>query len=106
MRPFIIALFVASFSFFATPAFSQSTGEIRQCGTPEEYDLETDPGFVVCDIYQRQLQYKPVADKLKQQLKERQANFAEPRRRAYEQYQKDLQAMHERGAQESAAAEQ
>lgn len=79
---------------FILPASAQAEQGVYQCGEPVEGDIETDPGFSFCDIYQRQLAFKDVRDRLSRQLRERQENFAEPRRQAYEAYQRDLKALH------------
>jgi len=89
-RSFLV--FLVTF-LISGPVFAQAN-QIYQCGVPETYDLEIYGDFSVCDFYQRQLAYKPEADKFKRQLAKRQALFAAPRTRAILRYKADLARMH------------
>ena len=75
-------------------AKAEEPSGVVQCGEAVTGSIETDPGYEFCDIYQRQLDYKDSADQLEEDIKKRSENFAKPRRQAYEQYQKDLEALH------------
>ena len=75
-------------------AHANAEGTVVQCGVPEDSVVNTDPTNEFCDIYQRQLIYKDSLNKLQEDLLTRQENFAKPRKQAYEQYRKDLEAMH------------
>ncbi len=93
MKSFLFLFFISIFIFYHAPAYAQA-GYIKQCGVPEEYDLEIYGNFEMCDFYQRQLDYKPQADKFRRQLKKRQALFAAPRNKVYRQYKADLEALY------------
>lgn len=67
---------------------------IKQCGIPEDYDLELYGDFDICNYYMRQLQYKENADKFSRQLRKRRELFAAPRNILYRQYKDALDAMH------------
>lgn len=69
--------------------------EIVQCGQATTYDLPTESPVNACDIYTRQLAYRDEAIKLREQIHERSANFARPLRALKQQYQKDLEALHD-----------
>lgn len=83
-----------TFTLMIVTAPANAQGSVVQCGVPEDAIVETDPTNEFCDIYQRQFAHKESLNKLKQDLKQRQENFAKPRKQAYEQYRKDLEAMH------------
>lgn len=87
--------------FLSAPAWAADG--IVHCGIPDDVDVETNPGFEFCDVYSRQLAYKPKRDKLRSQLEERQKNFIAPSLAAYKNYKQELEALHDRGA--AAAAE-
>lgn len=89
---FLLAAFIVLGTSF--PAAAQHAGVVH-CGSPEDSIIETDPGFEFCDVYQTQLEYRESWQKLRADLLERQENYAAPRRAAYEQYRKDLEALHE-----------
>lgn len=88
--------FIATFMLLPSTSHAQGArGYIYQCGQPVRGDIDTNPGYTFCDIYQRQLNYKYSADRLRSQIKNRQHNFAEPRLRAYRWYKEDLERMYE-----------
>jgi hypothetical protein len=68
--------------------------QVVQCGVPESPTLETNPDYTYCDIYQRKLAYIKESDKLGELLAERQRNYHAIRQQAFEQYQRDLEALH------------
>lgn len=81
------------FSFSSTVQAQDASSYVKQCGAPEDYDLEIYGDFSVCDVYQRQLQYKYKADKFRRQLNKRNALFAAPRKVMLDQYYADLEHM-------------
>lgn len=66
--------------------------ESRFCGTPTPAALDT-KAETHCDIYQRQLAYREEALKMDALMKERQENFAAPRREALKRYEADMEAL-------------
>jgi len=78
------------------------SGELVACGVPESYDLPTETENY-CNFHQRRFAYREEAMKLKEQLKERQENFAAPRRQAREQYEENWEALNQQRS--STAAE-
>ena len=68
---------------------------ILSCGQAITGDLDTNPRASFCNAYERQLAYKNSADKFRQQITERQQNFAAPRIRAREQYMNSIKWMNE-----------
>ena len=88
MRTFIISsLFIVILG--VSPASAQ---ESEFCGVPDEAALDTEAG-THCDIYQRQLAYREEAIKMDALMKERQENFAAPRREALKRYEADIEAL-------------
>ena len=85
------------------PITAQAANEIAACGVPDDVRVET-PDFTYCNIYDRQLAYKETRDTLKEELLARQKAFAEPGKRAYEQYRENLQKVYEREAKEAAGS--
>jgi len=85
------------FSVLFIPQFAsaqKASSYIKQCGIPEDYDLELYGDFDICNYYMRQLQYKDNADKFSRQLKKRRELFAAPRNMLYRQYKEALEYMH------------
>jgi hypothetical protein len=88
------------FCFLSCGAFALLYGpgtaraDIRECGTPKSSSMETDPGFVYCDIHQRRFAYKESRDEFNRQLDERRANYLAPGLQARKDYEKDLQALY------------
>ncbi|MEZ5814567.1 MAG: hypothetical protein R3E13_07630 [Alphaproteobacteria bacterium] len=66
--------------------------ESKFCGTPAPAALDT-KAEAHCDIYQRQLAYREKALKMDTLMKERQENFAAPRREAIKRYEADMEAL-------------
>lgn len=88
-----IILFLAAFTFLLIPA-TASAGEPVFCGVPKDVNISTE-ATPFCDIHARRILYRREAIKLKGQMQERAKNFAAPRKAAYEQYLKDLEAVDE-----------
>ena len=65
------------------------------CGIPQSVSVATNPNIPVCDIYTRQLAYRLERLKLRDQLNERQKNFAAPSIEAYNRYVENLEALNE-----------
>lgn len=65
-----------------------------QCGEATSGSIDTASSQEYCNIYQRQLEFKESADKLRDEIEQRSENFAAPRRAAREQYEADLEALH------------
>ncbi|MEM7650748.1 MAG: hypothetical protein AAF204_01540 [Pseudomonadota bacterium] len=74
-------------------AFAQAQ-ESEFCGVPDPAAMDTE-ALGHCDIYQRQLAYREEALKLQELMKERQENFAAPRREAIKRYEEDMKALNE-----------
>jgi hypothetical protein len=90
-----VLLLLILFAVLAAPAFAQ--GEVRSCGVPVSKDtstVATGPSADFCDIYTRQLAYPAEYKKLHGQLTERQKNFSAPRKEAYDNYRRQLDAIH------------
>ena len=86
-----IILFLAAFIFLLIPA-TASAGEPVFCGVPKDVNISTE-ATPFCDIHARRILYRREAIKLKGQMQERAKNFAAPRKAAYEQYLRDLEAV-------------
>ncbi|MCF8495797.1 MAG: hypothetical protein K9G62_03920 [Alphaproteobacteria bacterium] len=65
-------------------------GGVKQCGQALGADLETDPGFSYCDIYQRQIEYQEGRTEFVEKLDHRRANYIAPRQQALNAYQEAL----------------
>ncbi len=76
-------------------ANAQAANEVVHCGTPVDTHINTDPGFIYCNIYDRQIAYREKRLDLMRQLKERQANFAAPGLETYRKYKQDIEELHD-----------
>ncbi|MBX2834414.1 MAG: hypothetical protein KTR28_05540 [Micavibrio sp.] len=72
------------------PQIAHAQSGIYSAGEPESYNLPTQEVFGFPDIYQRQLNYRDHAIKLREQIKERQENFQAPALEARTKYEQDL----------------
>lgn len=91
----IVAICVLIWGITVVKIKSADAAEIMQCGTATTYELETTSSVNACDMYTRQLEYRDEAIKLRQQIHKRANNFAKPARDLKNQYNKDLQALHD-----------
>jgi len=96
MRIFLFTLTILTNFIFISSANAQETSE--SCGVPSAVDINTD-ALPHCDIYHRQFAYREEALKLEKKMKERQENFAAPRREALKRYEEDMKKLNtERGS--------
>lgn len=108
MRFFVLAFLGLAFLITAPPARAEDN-TIYQCGEAlkaEGSGFNTDPGERAnfCDIYSRQLAYGEEKKKFREMLIERQEKFVVPRKQAYANYEKNLDARWKANNQASAAA--
>lgn len=90
MRIFAIFLLLA-LALFAMNAPARADDPVYACGAALKAELDTRTQGV-CDFYSRQLSYAKERQKFQKLLLERQKNFAEPRKAAIAEYQKNLAA--------------
>lgn len=105
MKPFLILFFtVFCLLFMPVSAFAQedavdemqeSESLIVHCGEPVESSVKTEASIPVCDIYTRQLAYRENILAFRDQLRERQANFAAPSLEARRNYDKMIEELHD-----------
>ena len=97
MRLFILLTSVLVISALPNTAHA---GEPYECGVPEitgesvHARMPTETGGR-CDIHDRRFAYREEAIKLRELMKERQENYAEPRSIIHENYSKKLKALNE-----------
>ncbi len=94
---FLTAIF--TFGFILSPSAHAEEIDVDSliigCGVPQSVSVRTNPGIPVCDIYTRQLAYRVERLKLRDQLNERQKNFAAPSIEAYNRYVQMLVELNE-----------
>ncbi len=83
------ALLILPLTFITLAIFPANAQESAFCGAPKEASLDT-KAEGHCDLFQRQFAYRDESLKLNELMKERQENFAAPRRAALEQYEEGL----------------
>lgn len=92
-------LFLILSLFIITPfAQKAEAGEPYACGAPLITDEDADARMPTetggrCDIHDRRFAYREQALKMQELLKERQENYAAPRRQIEEQYREKLEAL-------------
>lgn len=91
MRIFALAIIAL---LFALPNAANAQA-VYSCGVPDVYTVEkSDPDtHDMCDIYTRQLDYRLERLALKEEMQERQENYAIARRIALKNYKKKLAAI-------------
>ncbi len=85
-------ILISSFFVLALTISGAHAQESTFCGIPDPAALNTE-AEPHCDIYQRQLAYREEALKMDSLMKQRQENFAAPRREALKRYQEDMDAL-------------